>query len=166
MNGTTDIQQKAKYKKFRAIPKGRFKEIEFKYMNDTVVLFDLRTLLEPSLPSSQSQSQKESTTSIEQQNNGPSLTSPSLLPSVDGASSGAGNNTASSSTTVTNFACASASASDIAKYNNDIKIKDEILRKSRKNAYIYDERGGVRSNRKNIRNIIDNLYQKKFALLK
>jgi hypothetical protein len=58
------------------------------------------------------------------------------------------------------------SASDIAKYNNDIKIKDEILRKSRKNAYVYDEqRDGVRSNRKNIRNIIDNLYQKKFAAL-
>ena len=144
MNGTTDIQQKAKYKKLRAIPKGRFKEIEFKYMNDTVVLFDLRTLLEPSLPSqSQKESQKESTTSIEQ-NNGSSLASPSLLPSVDGAS-------------------VSASASDIAKYNNDIKIKDEILRKSRKNAYVYDERGGVRSNRKNIRNIIDNLYRKKFA---
>ena len=147
MNGTTDIQQKAKCKKLRAIPKGRFKEIEFKYMNDTVVLFDLRTLLEPSLPSSssqsQSQSQKESTTSIEQ-NNGSSLASPSLLPSVDGAS-------------------VSASTSDIAKYNNDIKIKDEILRKSRKNAYVYDERGGVRSNRKNIRNIIDNLYRKKFA---
>ena len=144
MNGTTDIQQKAKYKKLRAIPKGRFKEIEFKYMNDTVVLFDLRTLLEPSLPSqSQKESQKESTTSIEQ-NNGSSLASPSLLPSVDGAS-------------------VSASASDIAKYNNDIKIKEEILRKSRKNAYVYDERGGVRSNRKNIRNIIDNLYRKKFA---
>ena len=144
MNGTTDIQQEAKYKRLRAIPKGRFKEIEFKYMNDTVVLFDLRTLLEPSLPSqSQKESQKESTTSIEQ-NNGSSLASPSLLPSVDGAS-------------------VSASASDIAKYNNDIKIKEEILRKSRKNAYVYDERGGVRSNRKNIRNIIDNLYRKKFA---
>ena len=141
MNGTTDIQQEAKYKRLRAIPKGRFKEIEFKYMNDTVVLFDLRTLLEPSLPS---QSQKESTTSIEQNNGSSSLASPSLLPSVDGAS-------------------VSASASDIAKYNNDIKIKDEILRKSRKNAYVYDERGGVRSNRKNIRNIIDNLYRKKFA---
>jgi len=50
MNGTSEIQLLAKAKRLRAIPKKRFKEIEFKYMNDTVLLWDLRSVVQPSYP--------------------------------------------------------------------------------------------------------------------
>lgn len=101
MAGTTEIQILADKKRKQKIPMGRFHETEFKYLNDTVILWDLNTFMNPTLPTK----------------------------------------------TV---------VSDVAKYKQNIKIRDEILRKSSKN--IYEK--GVRSNRKRIRGIIDDLYQK------
>eukprot|EP00536_Pseudo-nitzschia_multiseries_P014545 jgi/Psemu1/262248/estExt_Genewise1Plus.C_7210022 len=42
-SGTTEIQQAAKAKRALKLIRGRFRESEFQYINDTVVLWDLRT---------------------------------------------------------------------------------------------------------------------------
>jgi hypothetical protein len=42
MNGTTDLQLQAKLKRSKIILPKRFKEPNFKYMGDTVVVWDMR----------------------------------------------------------------------------------------------------------------------------
>lgn len=105
MEGTTDIQVRAKHKRSRAIPKGRFRERAFRYMNDTVVLWNLRTVLDPSLPQQSQVAQEDRTT-------------PSTTATKEN------NNQAPS---------ASVSSVAFAQYQNDLKVKEEILRRSRKN---------------------------------
>lgn len=46
MKGTSDVQQKANLKRSKIILAKRFKEPHFKYMGDTVVIWDLRTCLD------------------------------------------------------------------------------------------------------------------------
>ena len=42
MAGNTDVQRAAREQRGRLIPKGRFRETNFTYMGDTVVIWDLR----------------------------------------------------------------------------------------------------------------------------
>lgn len=140
MEGTTEIQRKAKHKRSRAIPKGRFKEKAFKYMNDTVVLWDLRTVLDPSL-----------------QQQHPS--------SMDRAKDKRGSTTTTTVTNSNSTFAASVSSADIVQHQNDLKIKDEILRRSRKNnqsslAVKTKLRRNYQGTRKRLRNVMETLYQK------
>mmetsp|Transcript_6428 Transcript_6428/g.13277 ORF Transcript_6428/g.13277 Transcript_6428/m.13277 type:complete len:228 (+) Transcript_6428:59-742(+) len=128
MEGTTDIQVRAKNKRSRTIPKGRFRERAFRYMNDTVVLWDLRSVLEPTqhsqavLPLSQAQA----------------TTNPTPSSSVSSAA--------------------------FAQYQNDLKVKEEILRRSRKNNQSSLDsktklRRNYRTTKKRFRSVMENLYQ-------
>lgn len=45
MNGTTKLQQEAALKRSKRILKNRYKEPNFQYMGDTVVIFDLQQAL-------------------------------------------------------------------------------------------------------------------------
>ncbi|VEU34742.1 unnamed protein product [Pseudo-nitzschia multistriata] len=143
--GTTDLQKEARAKRARKIPKGRFKEEEFSYMHDTVVLWDLRSVLEPAPP---------------RQNQAPS-----------GASRG---QLALPSAATTTTATAQASASAGAEYLNQCKVREEILRRSRKNNSAAaavegrPEATKVRRNykgtKKRFRRLMEDLYQRSLAL--
>ena len=128
--GTTAIQQAAKLKRSRKLPKRRYGEHAFVYMNDTVVLWDLRTVLAPALPVVASSSSSS----------GPAG-------AVAGAGALPGTAVASSSS--------SPSTADLAHYQNAVKLRDAILRKAGKNVY----KRGLRSNRKKqIRTVMETLY--------
>ena len=142
MEGTTEIQRKAKHKRARAIPKGRFKEKAFKYMNDTVVLWDLKTVLDPSLP------QQQVSSSVDHS------------PTKD-------NKRGSTTVALTSNSAstASVSAAVMAQYQHDLKVKEEILRRSRKNNQSSLEvktklRRNYRGTRKRFRSVMERLYQK------
>merc|ERR1712238_98954 len=135
----------------------RFKEKEFKYMNDTVLLWDLRSVLQPSYPlptPTTITTTAPTTTTI-------LLPSPLPLPSTSTTTNSNSTTTSSSSSstpTTTTIVYVPPSSELIAKYHNDSKIKDDILRKSGKNIF----HKGVRSgNRKTgIRHtVIEQLYQ-------
>ena len=181
-NGTTKIQLTAKAKRARRIPKGRFKEKEFNYMNDTVVLWDLRTVLEPPPPHKQAAIvvAVAALATTEQRSSSYGTPSSQLSASPSGGGGGgcapAKKNTAanvptSSTNTNTNINT-TISASDIAKYNNDLKIKEEILRRSRKNnsqqhddekrrrSVVVDVRRDYRRNTKRFRSVVEDMYQK------
>jgi len=150
MNGTTDIQLQAKQKRRKAIPKGRFKEKAFRYMNDTVVIWDLQTTLNPTL-------------AISSQNSLPKQSLPSQLSSPATNHHHHPTTTSSSSTT---------SSTLLKQYQNDLKIKEEILRRSRKNnqttAYSQNPhqqnyrryKRNYRYTSKRFRSIVQDLYQK------
>jgi len=164
MNGTSDIQILAKTKRLRAIPPKRFKEKEFKYMNDTVLLWDLRSVLQPSYPL------PTPTTII---TTAPTTTTvtillPSPLPSTSTTTNSNSTTTSNNSTPTPATATATAATTTIvyvppsseliAKYHNDSKIKDDILRKSGKNIFHKGVRSGNR--KRGIRHtVIEKLYQ-------
>lgn len=131
--GITEIQQKAKHKRARAIPKKRFKEAAFRYMNDTVVLWDMRTVLEPSPPLQQSNDEQQTTTTT----------------------------TFTTATTTTS----SSSSAAMARYQSDLKVREEILRRSRKNneSHHGSATTNLRRNycgtKKRFRSVMENLYQ-------
>ena len=133
--GTTEIQVRARHKRARAIPKGRFKERAFRYMNDTVVLWDLRTVLEPSLPQRRQQQQQSS--------------APAVVPPRDGEPrEKSSTTTATTAATVTNFistSSSSVSATVMAQYQNDLKTQEEILRRSRKNNHSSSKVGDTKT---------------------
>merc|ERR1712238_380456 len=135
----------------------RFKEKEFKYMNDTVLLWDLRSVLQPSYPlptPTTITTTAPTTTTV-------TILLPSPLPSTSTTTNSNSTTTSSSSSstpTTTTIVYVPPSSELIAKYHNDSKIKDDILRKSGKNIF----HKGVRSgNRKTgIRHtVIEQLYQ-------
>ena len=153
MNGLTDIQLQAKQKRRKAIPKGRFKEKAFRYMNDTVVIWDLQTTLNPTLAiSSQNSLPKQ-----------PALPSQLLSPTANHHHHPT--TTSSSSSTIS-------SSTLLKQYQNDLKIKEEILRRSRKNnqttAYSQNPhqqnyrryKRNYRYTSKRFRSILQDLYQK------
>ena len=132
--GTTAIQQAAKLKRSRKLPKRRYGEHAFVYMNDTVVLWDLRTVLAPALPVVASSSSSSSSGTAG------ATGAAGALPGTAVASS----SSSSHSTTAS-----------LAQYQNAVKLRDAILRKAGKNVY----KRGLRSNRKKqIRTVIDTLY--------
>mmetsp|Transcript_16451 Transcript_16451/g.35821 ORF Transcript_16451/g.35821 Transcript_16451/m.35821 type:complete len:274 (+) Transcript_16451:111-932(+) len=126
--GTTEFQRAAKTKRARKIPKGRFKEEEFQYMNDTVVLWDLRSVLEPSPRRWQQQCQHQQALPLPSSTQAPRVETgtPTRLASSDGVTPAI-----AIATTTTPTPLVSASAN--AEYQNDVKVRDEILRRSRKN---------------------------------
>lgn len=129
--GTTAIQQAAQLKRSRKLPKRRYGEHAFVYMNDTVVLWDLRTVLAPALPVVASSSSSSGTAGA--------TGAAGALPGTAVASS----SSSSHSTTAS-----------LAHYQNAVKLRDAILRKAGKNVY----KRGLRSNRQQIRTVIDTLY--------
>ena len=143
MEGTTEIQVRAKHKRSRAIAKGRFREQAFRYMNDTVVLWDVRTVLEPSLPQQQQ-------------------SSVGIFPAPE---KGTTTTMAAAAVTTTNpTPSTSVSYAVMAQYQNDLKVKDEILRRSRKNNQSSSEvktklRRNYRGTRKRFRSVMETLYQ-------
>jgi len=166
MNGTSDIQILAKTKRLRAIPPKRFKEKEFKYMNDTVLLWDLRSVLQPSYPLptpttiiTAAQTTTTTTTTV-------TRLLPSPLPSTSTTTNSNSTTTSNNSTPTPATATAATttivyvppSSELIAKYHNDSKIKDDILRKSGKNIFHKGVRSGNR--KRGIRHtVIEKLYQ-------
>eukprot|EP00536_Pseudo-nitzschia_multiseries_P006581 jgi/Psemu1/286557/fgenesh1_pg.142_\ len=148
-NGTTEIQREARIKKARKIPRGRFKEEAFSYMNDTVVLWDLRTVLNPSPPPQQQHPQPLATTA--------SASTPG----------------AEAATTLPASNSASTSASTSAAYQNEVRVKDEILRRSRRKhsapraGGAPDRSTATRRNysgtKKRFRRLMEDLYQRSLA---
>jgi hypothetical protein len=152
IEGTTEIQLRARHKRARAIPKGRFKERAFRYMNDTVVLWDLRTVLEPSLPEQQQRRHQQSS-------------APVVVPPRDGEPREK-TPTTTTAATATNFASVSATA--MAQYQNDLKTREEILRRSRKNNHSSSKVGDTktkvvrrnyRGTKKRFQSVMEDLYQ-------
>eukprot|EP00537_Pseudo-nitzschia_pungens_P005921 CAMPEP_0172358336 /NCGR_PEP_ID=MMETSP1060-20121228/2659_1 /TAXON_ID=37318 /ORGANISM="Pseudo-nitzschia pungens, Strain cf. cingulata" /LENGTH=1040 /DNA_ID=CAMNT_0013079501 /DNA_START=152 /DNA_END=3275 /DNA_ORIENTATION=- len=132
-SGTTQIQQAAKTKRARKLVRGRFRESEFQYINDTVVLWDLRTVLEPEPPQSSGVGSKATLkgapTDDKQQSETGKLSSsassdcgktapPTAVSSVD-----ANNSSASSSCPATG----PVSVTAMTNYKNGLKIKEDIL---------------------------------------
>ena len=126
--GTTAIQQAAKLKRSRKLPKRRYGEHAFVYMNDTVVLWDLRTVLAPALPVVASSSSSSSSGAA------------GALPGTAVASSSSSSHSP---------------AASLAQYQNAVKLRDAILRKAGKNVY---KRGLRSNRKKQIRTVIDTLY--------
>lgn len=136
IDGKTDIQAAARIKRGRKIPKGRFKEDQFRYMHDTVVLWDLKSALEPTPPHEGDSTMAASTAAA-------AIVGQSVLPS--GAANGN------------------------ADYNAALKIRDEILRRSRKNndsratsttTQYKAARRNYRGTKHRFRRVMENLYQK------
>ena len=126
MAGTTAIQRAAQLKRSRKLPKRRYGEPAFVYMNDTVVVWDLRTVLAPALP---------------------------VVASSSSSSSGAAGAGAPPGIAVASSSSLSSPAT-LAHYHHAVKLRDAILRKAGKNVY----KRGLRSNRQQIRTVIETLY--------
>jgi hypothetical protein len=139
--GTTEIQTRAKRKRARSIPPGRFREKAFRYMNDTIVLWDLRTVLSPPPPQAKQQHHPG------QQ----SQQSPSKPMDRD-----AGEQPLTSTTVP---------ASALAEYQEDLKTREDILRRSRKNNESGEStktgfRRNYRGTKKRFRSVVEALYEK------